>query len=145
MSTSVDHKAKVVVAKRPVLAASVAVFRGDEVLLVQRANRPGQGTWSLPGGKVEFGEALETAALRELREETGVEAKLVGFIGLYEIILAEVHYVIAAHAAHYIGGEVQAATDAGDAKFIPFHDLGAMNLATHTLAAIQAGRAICRI
>ena len=57
---------------RPIIkAASACVWRGDEVLLVQRASALGKGLWSLPGGKLEAGETLHAAAHRELREETG--------------------------------------------------------------------------
>ena len=59
---------------RPFLAASIAVFRDGQVLLAERAAPPAARLFSLPGGLVEPGESLQEAALRELEEETGVEA-----------------------------------------------------------------------
>ena len=61
------------------LAASVAVFRDGKVLLATRTKPPADQLWSLPGGKVEAGETLEEAALRELDEEVGVTARILGF------------------------------------------------------------------
>ena len=58
----------------PRCAASAAVLRGREVLLVERAKGALAGYWSLPGGHIEPGETARSAALREVREETGVEA-----------------------------------------------------------------------
>jgi 8-oxo-dGTP diphosphatase len=48
------------------------VFKGDAVLLVQRGNPPSRGMWAIPGGSVRLGETLQTAAEREILEETGV-------------------------------------------------------------------------
>ena len=61
---------------KPQLAVSVALRRGDELLLVQRANEPAKGQWAFPGGRVEQGEKLVDAAKRELLEETGLTAKI---------------------------------------------------------------------
>ena len=71
---------------RPFLAASIAVFRAGRVLLAERAASPAALRFSLPGGLVEAGETLRDAALRELREETGVEADIVGFNDHVEVI-----------------------------------------------------------
>ena len=92
---------------RPVLAASVAVIRDGRILLAARGKPPSEGLFSLPGGMVEVGETLAQAALRELREEVGVEAKLIGLIAPVEFIERDEkghirhHVVIAAHAARW--------------------------------------------
>ena len=70
---------------RPVLCASAATFRGGKLLIARRTKPP--FLWSLPGGAVEWGETLAAAALRELREETGVEAEAVGYAGHAEVML----------------------------------------------------------
>ena len=71
---------------RPIVGASIAVIRDGRVLLAARANEPMRGVWTLPGGKVEAGETLAEAALRELREEVGLEAQVVGVLTPTEII-----------------------------------------------------------
>ena len=89
----------------PILAASTCVFRGCEVLLVKRGQALGRGLWSLPGGKVEAGETAESAALRELAEETGVTARVVGLVGDYTINAGQVIYAISCFAAEHVNGE----------------------------------------
>lgn len=103
---------------RPFVGASIAVIRGDRVLLAARANAPMRGVWTLPGGLVEAGETLAEAALRELREEVGLEAHVVGVLSPTEIIdrdaegRARHHYVVHPHAALWRGGEPAAGPEA---------------------------------
>jgi ADP-ribose pyrophosphatase YjhB (NUDIX family) len=97
---------------RPILAASVAVFRHGRVLIARRARPPLAGLYSFPGGGVEIGETLREAALRELFEEVGVEAEILGFIDHVEPIAYEgarvrTHFVIAAFAARWRAGEAR--------------------------------------
>lgn len=102
----------------PVLAASIAVFRSGKVLLAKRGRGALAGFWSLPGGHVRFGERLDEAALRELREEVGVEAKIIGFNQFVEAISPETHrhaawhYVIASFAGQWQAGEAQTGPEA---------------------------------
>jgi len=111
--------------RRPVLAASVACFRDGRVLLAARGRPPLEGVYSLPGGLVEPGETLAEAALRELREEVGVEGKLVGFVMPVEVIERDadgrvrLHIVIAAHAARWVSGEPQTGPEARDVRWVP--------------------------
>ncbi|MCP8939060.1 NUDIX hydrolase [Alsobacter sp. SYSU M60028] len=110
---------------RPIMAASVAVFRDGRVLLATRTKPPAADLWSLPGGLVEPGETLEEAALRELREEVGVEARIVGFAGHSEVIERDasdrvrVHFVVNAFAARWTGGEPATGPEAGAVRFVP--------------------------
>ena len=71
---------------RPQLAVSGAIFRDGKILLVRRARSPGNGFYSLPGGRVEFGESLHTALHREVDEETGLRIEILGFAGWREVL-----------------------------------------------------------
>ena len=114
---------------RPVLGASVAVFREGKALLAARGRPPHEGLFSLPGGRVEPGETLAEAALRELMEEVGVEARLIGLVGPVEMIERDadgrvrLHIVVAAHAAHWVSGEPQTGPEARDVRWVTEADL----------------------
>jgi len=105
----------------PVPAVGVICFRGDEVLLIRRGRKPRLGEWSIPGGRVEPGERLAETALREMREETGVSAELLGLIDVVDGIFPneDRHYVLIDYAVRWIAGEPVAGDDADAAEFVP--------------------------
>jgi 8-oxo-dGTP diphosphatase len=125
---------------RPFLAASVCVVRGDTVLVAARARAPLQGVFTLPGGLVEPGESLAEAALRELGEEVGVEAEMVGFVGPVEVIerddagRVKHHFVICAHAARWISGEGETGEEALEVLWVTPAELPGLR----TTAGLQA-------
>ena len=104
----------------PVPAVGVVCLRGDAVLLIRRGTPPRQGEWSLPGGRIEPGERAVDAALRELREETGVEAEITGLIDVVDGLFPEAgrHYVLIDYAARWLSGEPVAGDDAMEARFV---------------------------
>ena len=92
----------------PQLAVSAAIFRDDHILLVRRARSPAKGLYSLPGGRVEFGETLHAALHREVDEETALQIQIVGLAGWREVLpgtLGGGHYLILSFAARWISGE----------------------------------------
>ncbi len=103
-------------------AAGVVCFRGDNVLLIRRATPPRMGEWSLPGGRLEKDEEPHIAALRELTEETGVTARLLGLIEIVDTIMGEPErlYLLHDYAAVWTGGEPSPGDDADRAEFVPF-------------------------
>jgi 8-oxo-dGTP diphosphatase len=113
----------------PVPAVGVVCLRGEEVLLIRRGTPPKVGEWSLPGGRIEWGEPVRTAALRELREETGVEAELLGLIDVVDGVFAgepgepDRHYVLIDYAARWVSGEPRAGDDAAAAAFHPLDQI----------------------
>ncbi len=104
----------------PIPAVGVVCLRGDEVLLIRRGTPPRLGEWSLPGGRIEPGEGVRAAALRELREETGVEASLIGLIDVVDGVFPDAgrHYVLIDFAAEWLSGEPVAGDDAAEAVFV---------------------------
>ncbi len=105
---------------RPFLAASLAVFREGRVLLARRAAAPFAGRYTLPGGLVEPGESLAEAALREMHEEVGVTARLLGFNDHVEVVDRDEagrvrhHYVIASFVGAWTAGEGTPGPEAAD-------------------------------
>ncbi len=111
--------------RRPQAGAGVVCLRVDEVLLIRRGQPPRQGEWSLPGGRIEWGETAAAAALRELGEETGVTAELLGLLDVVDGLFAgaggalERHYLLVDFAARWLSGEPVAGDDATEARFWP--------------------------
>ena len=100
------------------------IRRGDEVLLVRRARGTAEGQWSIPGGRVEFGESLKAAVAREVEEETGLEVRVGRFLGWAERIgddPAPYHYVILDFAAEAVDPTAppRPGDDADDVAWVP--------------------------
>lgn len=112
----------------PVPCVGIVCLRGDSVLLIRRGTPPRQGEWSLPGGRIEPGERAMDAALRELREETGVEAEITGLIDVVDGLFPEAgrHYVLIDYAAHWVSGEPVAGDDAVEARFVALDEVEAL-------------------
>ena len=109
----------------PVPTVGVVCLRGAEVLLIRRGTPPRLNQWSLPGGRLEWGETLRAAALRELKEETGVDAELLGLIDVVDGVFparpgGEItrHYVLIDYAARWTDGEPVGGDDAAEARFV---------------------------
>ena len=134
--------------RQPVPAVGVVVLRGEEVLLVRRGTAPRLGQWSLPGGRIEWGETAEAAALRELTEETGVEAELLGLIEVLDALFTSRttgettrHYVLIDFAARWLSGEPVAGDDAAEARFFHHAEVAGLVEWTETVRIIEATRA----
>jgi 8-oxo-dGTP diphosphatase len=112
------------------------------LLVVQRANEPGRGLWSLPGGRIEPGEDDPTALTREVAEETGLEVEVGSFVGEVEREAPNGKlYVIRDYQAVPVGGLLTAGDDATDAKFVnreEFENLPTATLLASTLAQWNA-------
>jgi mutator protein MutT len=128
---------------RPFLAASVAVLRDNRVLIAARGSGAMVGLYSLPGGLVEAGETLAEAALRELREEVGVEAEMIGFLDHAEVIERDEdarvrhHFVICAHAARWLSGEPQVGDEALDVRWVTADELAALRTTPGLAGVLQ--------
>jgi 8-oxo-dGTP diphosphatase len=119
--------------ERPSLGVSVGVWRGDRVLLVRRGTQPFKDRWTFPGGRVEWGETLAEAAVRETHEETGLAISAPLFAHMLEIVgapdvrgRAAWHAVLAVHAAVCEQGDPVAGDDAADARFVAVDDIAGL-------------------
>ena len=111
--------------RRPEVSVGAIVVRDGRLLLVRRGRGAAVGKWSVPGGRVEWGETLAAAAVRELREETGLDGVCERAIGWVERIGADYHYVIVDFVVSVGDGRVSAADDATDAAWVDVGDLDA--------------------
>jgi ADP-ribose pyrophosphatase YjhB (NUDIX family) len=117
--------------QRPQLAVSAAIFRENKVLLVRRARPPAKGFYSLPGGRVEFGESLATALQREVDEETGLKIEIVGLAGWREVLPQAAgagHYLIMSFAARWVEREPVLNEEHDDFKWLAPDALGGLKL-----------------
>jgi 8-oxo-dGTP diphosphatase len=132
--------------QKPIIkAASACVWRGDDVLLVQRASTLGHGRWSLPGGKLEPSETLLEASYRELLEETSVTADLSQHVGDFTVELPDVVYVISCYTGTYLDGEAVAGTDAGAVDWVHWQSIHHYNLAPNIIEAVQLARKLLSV
>ena len=131
---------------RPVLAASCACFRAGRLLLARRAVPP--RLWTLPGGRVELGETATEAALRELKEETDVEAEVLGFAGYREIMLRDAggqltqHFVVLAFAARWLRGDGEPAPELAAIEWVEPAALGRFETTAGLAEIVETARQI---
>ena len=122
----------------PKVAAVCVIARDGKVLMIRRGTDTGYGLWSLPGGFVDRGEVVETAAAREAWEETGLEVAVDGLLGLFSLPGDPV--IVAAFAARETGGALAPGPEALETAFFPPDALPelAFNRDTEILARWQA-------
>jgi len=133
--------------RHPQLAVSAAIFRDDKVLLVRRARSPAKGFYSLPGGRVEFGETLHAALHREVDEETALKIEIIGLAGWREVvpgILGGGHYLIMSFAARWRSGEPVLNEELDDFKWLAPDALGDLKLTGGLQEVIQQAKGLLR-
>ena len=115
---------------RPELCVGAIAVSGDRLLLVRRGHGPAAGTWSVPGGRVEAGETLAEAVLRELAEETGLDGVCDELVGWVERMSTEHHFVILDFAVTVLEPrEPRAGDDAAEAEWVPLDEVAHRSLA----------------
>ena len=110
--------------ERPVVAVGAVVVVDGNLLLVRRGRGPAVGAWSVPGGRVEPGETLAEAVVRELDEETGLEGVCGPLVGWVERIGDDHHFVILDFWATLLDErEPVAGDDAVEVAWVPLADV----------------------
>ena len=131
----------------PQLAVSAAIFRDDKILLVRRARSPARGFYSLPGGRVEFGETLHAALHREVDEETALKIEIIGLAGWREVVPGATgggHYLIMSFAARWKAGEVVLNDELDDFRWLEPDAIGDLKVTGGLSEVIQQARHLLR-
>jgi mutator protein MutT len=116
--------------RAPVVAVGAIVVADDALLMVKRRRAPAAGQWSIPGGRVEPGEQLRQAVVREVREETGLAVIVGDLAGWVERIHDDHHFVI----LDFFAGPVESARrltagdDAAAARWVPYAEIAELDL-----------------
>jgi 8-oxo-dGTP diphosphatase len=125
------------------VGAGAVVLDSDSVLLVRRGAEPLKDQWSLPGGRLELGETVQQAVVRETREETGLDVEPLRLLGVYDLIDRDAagtiryHYVLVDWICIVAGGELKAGDDATSVCWAKRGELAQYELAEFTLDAIE--------
>lgn len=111
--------------KNPALTVDAIAIKDDQIILIKRKNPPFQGSYALPGGFVDYGETVENAVIREFNEETGLDAKIKNFIGIYSEPDRDPrgHTISIVFKLKITGGEILAGDDAVDVSLFPLDEL----------------------
>ena len=128
----------------PVVGVGAVVIKGGKVLLVKRGVDPKKGLWAIPGGSLKLGETLQEGAEREIMEETGITIRAKEPVYSFDFFERDgdgrvrFHYVIVDMMADYIGGEVQGADDALEARWVSPDELKYLEVSRNTLKILDS-------
>lgn len=120
--------------ERPTVAVGTVVIKDGKILLIRRGKEPRSDSWSIPGGKQEWGETVAETAVREVMEETAITIENPQFLEVIDYIDRDAdgfirhHYTLIDYAAHYQSGTIKAGDDALDAKWVSLDKLSDYNL-----------------
>ena len=137
--------------ERPFVGVGVVVFRGADVLLIQRGKPPRLGQWSLPGGMQEVGETVQEAGIREVMEETAVAVRLGGLVDVLDTIRrdddgrVQIHYTLVDFWGEWHGGEPTPGSDAIGAAWVPLDNVDGLGMWSETVRIIRQADGLRRL
>lgn len=129
---------------QPIIGVGAVIWRAGSFVLIRRAKPPRAGEWSIPGGRLEFGESICDALKREVFEETGLEIELGHQIDVVELLPSSAngsHFVLVDFTAHWVRGELRAGSDAADARWAVLDELDRYGLWHETHRIIRKSAA----
>ncbi len=142
---------------RPVMGVGGVIIDNGRTVLIRRGTEPLRGEWSIPGGTIEIGETLDEAVQRELREETGLEVRVLELIELFDRIYLDqhstaatdkkkprFHYVIADYLCELTGGEPRAGSDVTDLALAREDELVRFHLTEKATSVLKKAFAMSR-
>jgi 8-oxo-dGTP diphosphatase len=119
---------------QPVVGIGAVIIQEGKIALIKRGNEPGKGKWSIPGGLVELGEKIESAVIRETKEEVCLDVEnpqlvdVVDNVDVDEHGKVKYHYIIVDYLVHVKAGIIQAASDAAELRWVAFDEVESYNL-----------------
>jgi 8-oxo-dGTP diphosphatase len=119
---------------QPVVGIGAVIIQNGKIVLIKRGNEPSKGKWTIPGGLVELGESLEAAVIRETKEEVCLDVDNPSLLGVVDNVdldeqgKIKYHYVIIDYIVHIKAGNIQAASDAEELRWVPFDEVEKYNL-----------------
>jgi len=129
--------------ERPIVAVGAVIFDGGRVLLVQRAQEPLRGAWSLPGGAVEVADTLDAALAREVLEETGLSVEVGPVVDVLDRVQfdadgrVEYHYVIVDYLCRAFAGSAAHGSDALGVRWVSIDDLAELRVSAKAIDVIH--------
>lgn len=130
---------------RPLVGVGAVIIQDRRVVVVKRATEPLKGRWSIPGGMLELGEKLREGTAREALEETGLIVEVGDVLDVFDAIytdptgLTQYHYVLIDFLCHPVGGELRAASDVSEVRWISEAELDSLGMTENTLKVIRKG------
>ena len=143
--------------ERPVVGIGGVIIDQGCTLLIRRGSEPLLGEWSIPGGTLELGESLEEGVVRELREETGIEVRVLELIEVFDRVYLDdgsnqaemkrrprFHFVIADYLCERLSGEPHAGSDVTDVAFAREDELTRFHLTETAMRVLKKAFAMDR-
>jgi 8-oxo-dGTP diphosphatase len=130
--------------KIPIPAVGIIIYRDKKVLIIKRAYEPSKNRWSIPGGVIEIGEKVRHAAIREVKEELGLDVHIKDVVDVLDNIVYEknkikFHFVLIDFLATVIKGTITPNHECLDVKWVGKHELSLYDLTNGAKKAIEKG------